>query len=307
MTFLFIGEAMLELVNKDEYTLAKSFAGDVYNTAVYLKRAFPKMQASFLSAIGSDALSAEFNSIVASEGINTNLLAQSKTRHLGTYMVVNDELGERSFIYWRSQSAARKMMSCLSASQKEQSLSANVVFFSGISLAILLPEERAQFWLLIESLKANGAKVVFDPNYRERLWDSKEIAKTQMEQAFALSDWLMPGLEDFKDLYGLNTIEECLAFCAPYGFQELVLKQGAESVHVVNEHGHTVINITPSENVVDTTSAGDAFNGVYLGARFSQQSVADAVISANYAACAVIATPGAIMPKALFEASWKNR
>jgi 2-dehydro-3-deoxygluconokinase len=311
-SILFIGEAMLELVNIDKKTLAKSFAGDVYNTSVYLKRAYSDVSASLVSAIGTDALSEEFKQVVLSENIEIKMLAQSPDSHMGTYMVVTDEHGERSFIYWRSQSAARQMMSNLSESQKQSAFltptgTTKTVFFSGITLAILLPDEREKFWEFITSLKATGAQIIFDPNYRERLWESKECAKQQMEIAFQLSDWLMPGLEDFTGLYGLTSIDQCIDFCAQYGFEELVLKQGAESVHVINTHGHEEIAITPSENVVDTTSAGDAFNGIYIGARLAGDSVAESVRVANYAACQVIATPGAIMPKEVFEKSWLNR
>ena len=303
-SIVFIGEAMLELVNVDQKTLAKSFAGDVYNTSVYLKRAFPSLNASFLSAIGSDEISTEFMQLAKNEAIDMSLTAQSNTLHMGIYMVVNDEHGERSFIYWRNQSAARNMISSLSESQKSAAKQFKHLFLSGITLAILQPEERDAFWTFLRDIKAGGTKIIFDPNYRERLWASKEDAQQQMQQAFELSDWLMPGLEDFNDLYGLDTIEACIEFCASYNFEELVLKQGAESVHVVNSDGHHIIPIIASQNVVDTTSAGDAFNGVYIGARLHENSVTMAVKLANAAACEVIATPGAIMPKERFEACW---
>jgi len=76
-SLVFIGEAMLELINKSPQTMAKSYAGDVFNTAVYLKRAFPDLSASFLSAIGKDAISEEFKQVVQDEGVNTHLLGVS--------------------------------------------------------------------------------------------------------------------------------------------------------------------------------------------------------------------------------------
>lgn len=150
-------------------------------------------------------------------------------------------------------------------------------------------------------MKNNGAKIIFDPNYRERLWTSKIDAIGQMEKAFELSDWLMPGLEDFEGLYGFCNVEKCLEFCEKYNFKELILKQGAQSVHVVTPKKHYVIPIKPSNNIVDTTSDGDAFNGLYLGGRTLGWSIEQAVSAANKGACEVIATRGAIMPKKRFQ------
>lgn len=308
---LFIGEVMLELVNTSQNMLAKSFAGDVYNTSVYMKRAYPDLTASFMSAVGKDSLSQEFVQKAKSEQVNTQAVGVSEQHHLGTYMVVNDDTGERSFIYWRSDSAAKSMMSTLNSEQnayiQTEFNHKGVIFFSGITLAILHPCERKQFWILLETLQHAGALIVFDPNYRPALWESEDVAKHEIERAFASSDWLMPGVDDFKSLYGMSSVSECLDFCKQFNFSELVLKQGEKSVHVVNGDGHCEFEIVKSDNVVDTTSAGDAFNGIYLGARLGNSSPETATKLANYAASKVIETPGAIMPSTLFEKYWANK
>lgn len=60
------------------------------------------------------------------------------------------------------------------------------------------------------------------------------------------------------------------------------------------------IKVTPVDNVVDTTSAGDAFNGAYLSARMLGKTTKQ---SANFAAkvsACVIQHKGAIVDKAIF-------
>ena len=59
-------------------------------------------------------------------------------------------------------------------------------------------------------------------------------------------------------------------------------------------------DVTPVEHVIDTTSAGDAFNGAFLGAYLSDYSISEAVNVATRAAAAVIQRPGAIVPKEYF-------
>lgn len=298
-SLLFIGEAMLELVPSTRDSLKKSFAGDVYNTSVYLKRAFPDNHVQFMSAVGNDPLSQEFIEKVESESISTSLIARSVRKHMGIYMVQNDDAGERSFIYWRNDSAAKWMMSQLSTNQINTS-QYQCIFFSGITLAILQEAERDAFWQFILAAKKQGSLIIFDPNYRPALWPDSLSAKQQFQTAYEHSDWLMPGVDDFKSLYGIDSIEGCVEFCQQFEFQELVIKQGQDPVHVVSSAGEQSYEIESSQNVVDTTSAGDAFNGIYIGARLAGKNIEQAVQMANYAAIKVIESPGAIMPRPQF-------
>lgn len=302
---VFIGEAMLELSSASEGKLNKAFAGDVFNTSVYLKRTFPNFECSLMTAVGSDALSQEFIALNKQESLSTQLIAHSVKRHMGAYMVVNDESGERSFVYWRSQSAAKQVMTSISKEQWSLASDAKVVFFSGISLAVLEPEQRAHFWQFLKDAKSNGALIIFDPNYRPALWQSVNDAKQQIETAFELSDWLMPGVDDFAALYGLNTVDECIDFCNQYSFAEVVLKHGEKSVHVISNGERVTYSIVPSDNVVDTTSAGDAFNGGYVGARMSGKSTKEATVIGNAVATEVIAHKGAIVEKSVFDKKWQ--
>jgi sugar/nucleoside kinase (ribokinase family) len=52
-----IGECMVELRPADDRRLTQGYAGDVYNTAVYLKRSAPKTDVQFVSVTGTDPLS----------------------------------------------------------------------------------------------------------------------------------------------------------------------------------------------------------------------------------------------------------
>ena len=62
---------MVELVSTSATELKKSFAGDTYNTAVYLKRNAPGLSVSYLTAIGEDFLSNELLFAMGDEQINT--------------------------------------------------------------------------------------------------------------------------------------------------------------------------------------------------------------------------------------------
>ncbi|MEM5511061.1 sugar kinase [Pseudoalteromonas sp. AS71] len=297
----FIGECMVELRAMSAATLHQSFAGDVYNSAVYLKRCFPQVTTSVVTALGQDNLSKKMLERFESEQINTQLVFAHDTKVPGMYYIETDEHGERSFIYWRNDSAAKKVVDFLDADALEQLSQGDMFFFSGISLAIIEESAREDFWKVVKQLKDAGVKIVFDPNYRARLWNSVEETKEQYHLAFTFADITLPGVEDLTTLYGVHSVEAVVEYLKPYQIEEIVVKNGPESV--VTKEGDTLQShtIVPVKNVVDTTSAGDAFNGVYLGARLSDKSISSAVQHAAKAAGTVIQQPGAIAPKDIFQ------
>jgi len=52
MRAICIGECMVELRDAGDGLFGRGFAGDAYNTAVYLKRSAPHLAVSFLTATG---------------------------------------------------------------------------------------------------------------------------------------------------------------------------------------------------------------------------------------------------------------
>ena len=52
----------------------RGFAGDAYNTAVYLKRSAPDVEVSFLTATGDESLSDAMVATWRSEGISDRLV-----------------------------------------------------------------------------------------------------------------------------------------------------------------------------------------------------------------------------------------
>jgi 2-dehydro-3-deoxygluconokinase len=301
--FLF-GECMIELMtaSKDasSNTLKQSFAGDVFNTAVYLKRTFPQVKVSLVTAVGKDNFSLDMIKYFESEDIDTDLVFQSETKIPGLYSIQLDDQGERSFTYWRENSAARTVMDFIDEPATELLTSGDMFFFSGISLAVIQPEARASFWQKLVQLKTAGVKIVFDPNYRARMWKDKDETIQAYEQAFKLADIALPGVEDFDSLYGINSVEGVIDFCQSYEVSELVVKNGPASVITLLDGEKELHQVTPVKTVVDTTSAGDSFNGVYLGARLNNATIAESVDKAAKAAGFVIQHKGAIAPKALF-------
>lgn len=299
-----MGECMVEFGGTSQPELyKKGFAGDVFNTGIYIKRCIDnKACVNFLSAIGSDDISEQLIKVMKQEKLNDEFLYRSNTHKMGLYLINVDECGERSFTYWRENSAARQLVQFIESEDNLEKFSTlDAIFFSGISIAILSAEDLTIFWQFLAQLKSMGTKVIFDPNYRPALWQDEETARKAFNIAFTLSNIVLPGVEDHMVLYGAKSAEDVADYLEAMGVTEIVIKNGPESILVSENGNRKTVDVIPAQKVVDTTSAGDAFNGGYLSARIIGRSVEQAALfAANVAKC-VIQHKGAIVDKAPFD------
>lgn len=303
-----MGECMVEFSPTSQGYYKNGFAGDVYNTAVYVKRLLAdKAEVAILTAVGNDNLSTKMLSAFEDEKINTTFVLQLKGRAPGAYLIDISEAGERNFSYWRDNSAAKSTMSMLDKKRQEQIIgNTDVFYFSGISLAILNKEDRELFWHMLLMLKSAGKQIVFDSNYRERLWLCKGEAVEEFEKAFAMSDIVFAGVEDLDLLLGFKKAEEISSYLASYSIDELIIKNGEVNLLCIANQKSQWVDIVAVDNVVDTTSAGDSFNAGYLSARDNGLSVIDAAKFACRIAGFVIQQRGAIVDKELFSSFKQN-
>jgi 2-dehydro-3-deoxygluconokinase len=296
------GECMVELrqaiiAEPDEAQYASSFAGDVTNFSVYLKRLCSSSTVHFLSATGNDALSEQMRAFLSSEDISLELAARSQDKTVGLYMIHTDDNGERTFSYWRSDSAARQMFDLADkAILSHATDQANYFYFSGITLAILGQPGREQLFSLAEQCRRQGKTVIFDPNFRARLWHSRDQALTQIERAYALCNVLLSSSEDEQLLWGASSADHTLQRLTKYNIDEIILTNGAAEVRGLDHGRRFQVQPAQADKVVDTTSAGDAFNAGYIAARHAGFSTEESVMKASQLASLVIGLPGAIIP-----------
>ncbi len=297
--FAAIGEAMVELYHQQEKTLRMSFAGDSLNTAVYLARLFPFTQTkiNYITLLGTDPYSDMMLAEWQREGIHTEFIEQLPSKLPGLYLIRTDEKGERTFYFYRSQSAARELFHPAHATKMEAVLPRmNYLYLSNITLAILEPEKYQRLLVLLKKAKTNGATLIFDTNYRPSLWPSIETARQLTEEIMQWVDTALVTFDDEQKLFGDSTPEQCVKRLHQFGAKEVVVKCGAEPCVVSVAGEQHWIPARRVEKVVDTTSAGDAFNAGYLAARWQNHSPMAAARYGHALASCVIQYPGAIIP-----------
>ncbi|MGL4279080.1 MAG: sugar kinase [Albidovulum sp.] len=292
MRLLCMGEPMAELRKTGE-GFAVGFAGDSFNTAVYCRRLLPAGdRVGYLTRVGTDPLSDGFLTLAAREGIDTGLVARDAEHNIGIHSVQTDASGERSFHYWRSASAARLMF------RKAEELAAlegaEILYLSAITLAVIAPEAREALLARLADLRARGRRIAFDSNYRPRLWPDRETARDWIGRMWRMTDIALPSADDERALYGDADDAAVLSRLRGWGCRSGALKRGAEGP-VAFDPAIAAGAFPPAVRVVDTTAAGDSFNGAFLAALLRGRDEATAMDWGHRMASAVIGEPGAIV------------
>lgn len=295
MHVLAIGECMAELAPSDtagDFRLG--FAGDTFNTAWYLARCAPEARVSFLTVIGDDAISKQMAAFMRDSGIEDGFVQVTSDKTIGLYLISLDQ-GERSFSYWRGQSAARSLADDPAALDTAMA-NADLVYFSGITLAILAPERRDALLSALRKARAAGKTIAFDPNLRPKLWTSSDEMKRAIMEGAAVSDVVLPSYEDeadwFSDASPTATAERYLGA----GARTIIVKNGADPVLYAEGTVRGEVAVTPVDNLVDTTAAGDSFNAGYFARLVAGDSIADGVTYACALSRAVVQQRGALVP-----------
>ncbi|MBS0324345.1 MAG: sugar kinase [Proteobacteria bacterium] len=283
---------MLEL-SRTQDTWRLGYGGDTLNTAIHLARAGHDV--AYLTALGSDPLSAGLKAAWKAEGLDTALVLNHPARNTGLYAISTDARGERSFTYWRNSSAAREMFALPEMEWSAAiAVEADLLCFSLISLAILAPADRDRILALARQLRARGGKVAFDGNYRSRLWHGAEEAIAVRDAAIAVVDIGLPTLEDETALSGEPDGDSVARHWTACGCDEVIVKLGASGCSLTDG---TVLPPPATLSPVDTSGAGDAFNGGYLAARMRGATIQDAALAGHRLAGWCVMRRGAIPPR----------
>jgi len=332
-----VGEAMAELMlgSDDDHVPSLGFAGDTMNTAIYLNRMLADTslvdtskeskvsEVSYITVVGQDVLSDRLIRQLNDESINTSRIERSSKRLVGLYAITTDQAGERSFSYWRSESAARTLFQPEPNVQEEPVYSNDladlkdlknpqcnfellkgfdVIVLSAISLAILPDAVRMALLAELGRLREEAqVTVVFDSNYRPALWESVDVAKRTIAAAWRITDIALPSIDDEKMLFNDVDEDALLARLRSYGVERGALKRGDLGPRSLSDAAHESLPQSVAEpsdalKVVDTTAAGDSFNAGYLSSILTGKDEQDALQAGHECALRVISHRGAIIP-----------
>ena len=295
MRIVAIGECMVELSPLELAEVFQlSYAGDTLNTAWYLRRLLkPKYQIEYFTAVGSDLVSDQMLNFFKRSGIETENILRRHGKSVGLYMI-RLYRGERSFTYWRSNSAAQSLASAEMPLQTSLAR-ADLAYFSGITLAILPLKDRKTLMKVLHDFRRQGGIVAFDPNLRPTLWNSTEDMTQVVMKAAAISDIVLPSYEDEAKWYGDKDLSATVDRYTAVKVKCCVVKNGPGRILAFNKGQYVSYDPIKNLKVIDTTAAGDSFNAGFIAAHLQGSDLFDAVQAGSSLAEKVIEKSGALV------------
>lgn len=291
MDIVSLGESMVEFFCdgpiSQATTFQRSIGGDTMNTIIAASRLGSKC--GYITRLAEDQFGEYLLNKWKSESIDVSNVKQFSRGFNGIYFISLLPGGQRDFVYYRAGSAASTITPL--DLNPDYIASTRILHTSGISQAIskssLQTVERA-----IQIARKKKVKVSFDPNYRPGLWD-KEQALRAYETILPYVDVSLAD-ETYGALINRTEPQELLDYFAEFRIAVIAIKLGSKGV-LIKERGHNERQYGALDvKVVDTTGAGDAFNGGFLHGLCHDYSVDDSVILGTITAGLKVTGRGAI-------------
>lgn len=291
-----LGECMVEVSLEGGGQAAVGYAGDTFNTAVYLRRLGREVR--YATALGDgDPFSQGILQMMAFEGVDASLVTRVAGRLPGLYAVQRDASGERTFFYWRDQAPARDYFKLGDKAAVEAAVrEAELLYLSGIALAIIGADGRQAAFALVDAAVEAKVPIAFDPNYRPRLWADPAEAKAAFETVVPHCRYVSASGADLEKLYDrpIDAVARDWATRGP----EVVSRGDDHTVTVHADGQNRSFSPPPAVRTLDSTGAGDGFNAAYLDARLKGREPGDAVAAGRRLARVIVQHLGAVIPKA---------
>ena len=212
---------------------------------------------AFIGKVGEDQFGRLLRDTIDELGIETKGLLLDREIHTTLAFVHTFPDGDREFSFYRKPGA--DMM--LSEEEVDYELIRQSKVFHFGTLSMTDEPVRSATKKALETAKAAGCLITFDPNLRPPRWDSLDMAKEMMEYGFRYCDMLkisdneiqfVTGKEDYDE--GIRILQE------KYHIPLIFLTMGKEGSRAyyqdlrVEKKGFTV-------KAIETTGAGDTFCG----------------------------------------------
>ena len=285
---LCLGEPLLEFNQQPDGNYLPGHGGDTSNCAIAAARQGASV--GYATHIGADSFGNSFMRLWAEEGVDTSAVQQVADAHTGIYFVTHGDHGHE-FSYFRAGSAASRMgPDDLPVATLQ---SAKILHVSGISQAIS-PTAADMVFAAIETVKSAGGKISYDTNLRLKLWPL-DRARATIHAAMSQCDIALPGLEDARQLTGLQHADAIADFYLRLGAGLVALTLGEQGTLVATPDARQHVAACRVE-AVDATAAGDVFDGAFLARLLAGDDPFAAARYANAAAALSTQGYGAVAP-----------
>lgn len=269
-----IGESLIELSSSTglayTQTFNKYYGGDTLCTAVAAQRLGSK--AGYITRVGNDPFKEFLMESWQLEGLDISQVKLIDGFN-GVYFIGHPENTEKEFVYYRKKTAATKLS--IDDISPDYILSADIIYTTGSTQSLSLSAREAvqkAFQIAYE----NQMSTAYDLNYDSRLWSSDE-AKEAFEELSPYIEIMFLSLEhDSVRVFDVDSPDKCIKYLWDTGITKVIVKSAKDKGYFVGSEGDIVFVEFKTDEIVDSTGSGDAFNGAFLHGLNSGMTIVEA-------------------------------
>ncbi len=264
-----IGEILIDFVSAEPTSyihvpsFLKCFGGAPMNTIVGVSRL--GLTSGAIAAVGDDPFGQFLVKELEKNGVDASHVKVKKgTRTTITFVAIEPETGERSFIFYRKPWVKETSDSSLSAEDIDLNYidDAKIIHVSGFALS--QNPSRKAILTAVNHAKRSGVRISFDPTLRQDVWHSETTIRKMYNQMLKLSDIATFSLEEAKFLFQTENPERAAEAALSKGVEIVGIKLGSEGAFVKTKQGKKFFQPAFKVKTVDTTGAGDGWNAGFL-------------------------------------------
>lgn len=256
-----IGEMLIDFtentLENGEISYKRNAGGAPANVAVMASKL--GVSSGFIGKVGKDMFGQYLKQVLVDNGVETNGLILDNKYSTTLAFVGKNEDGDRDFVFYRQNGADANL------NYKEIRLKlidqCKLVHFGSLMLTNE-PSKSAAIGA-VEYAREHGKIISYDPNWRERLWESKAEAVRAMQSVLGLVDIIKVSEDELQIITDLGNMIPAIAKLLNTGIKIICITQGAKGCIIASKKGIETLR-TFKVDTIDTLGAGDSFFGAFL-------------------------------------------
>ena len=259
---------------------------------------------AFIGKVGMDTFGDMLEETLKAARIDTHGLKRDDRIHTTLAFVHTLAGGERAFSFYRNPGADMN----LRTDDLDDSLLHDCRIFHFGSLSLTDEPCRETTKIAVSRARAAGALVSFDPNLRESLWSSPELAREQIDWGLAQCDILKISDNELEFMTGTDDFDKGaeIILCRHPKIRLLNVTAGEYGSYSYYGDIRCHIPVMKTDHVLEKTGAGDTFCACVLNyildhglEGLTEKDLKEMLTFANAAASLIIQRKGAlkVMPE----------
>ena len=262
------GEALIDFLNtgneQDGCLSLNNFrqypGGAPANAAVAVAKLGGK--ALFAGQVGNDVFGHFLESSLQAYAVDTQYLSKHPSASTALAFVTLDQYGERTFSFYRNNSA--DMLFSSDQVSQQWFATPSIFHFCSNTLTEAAIAKSTEF-AVNQAIKAN-AIISFDVNLRHNLWPTQQADIDTVNKLICSAHVIKFSRDEFEYLANTDangSTDDYLAFCFNSNCQLVIITDGAKPIQVHSRQGAFQVQ-PPAITAIDTTAGGDGFIGGFL-------------------------------------------